>query len=92
MDIVSYTHARQNLKAVLDKVVDNSEPIVIFRPNGKHVVMLSKIDYDALDTTEYLMSDPRNAVALRESMQRLRSGDRTGFVTKTLEELKAYED
>lgn len=92
MDIVSYTHARQNLKAVLDKVVDNSEPTVIFRPNGKHVVMLSKVDYDALDTTEYLMSDPRNAAALRESMQRLRSGDRTGFVTKTLEELKAYED
>jgi antitoxin YefM len=37
---------RRNLKDFMDKVVDDNEPLLITRPGGRDVVMLSKESYD----------------------------------------------
>jgi antitoxin YefM len=37
---------RRNLKDFMDKVVDDNEPLIITRPGGRDVVMLSKDEYD----------------------------------------------
>jgi antitoxin YefM len=37
---------RRNLKNFLDKVVDDNETLIITRPGGRDVVMLSKEGYD----------------------------------------------
>jgi antitoxin YefM len=37
---------RRNLKDFMDKVVDDNEPLIITRPGGRDVVMLSKEAYD----------------------------------------------
>jgi antitoxin YefM len=74
MDIVSYTEARNNLKSLLDKVVANSMPTVIFRQRGESVVVMSKRDYDSMMETDYLMSNPVNAKRLREARDRMDSG------------------
>ncbi len=74
MDIVTFSEARNNLKSVLDKVVDNSMPTVIFRQRGKSVVVMSKDDYDRLSETAYLVSSPANAKRLRESVAQIDAG------------------
>jgi antitoxin YefM len=73
-DIISYTQARNNLKAVMDKVWDDSTPVVITRAGGKSVVVMSKDDYDSMKETEYLLSSPVNAGALRESIAQVEAG------------------
>jgi antitoxin YefM len=68
MDHVSYTELRQNLKKHLDKVCDDRAPLVVTRRNGEPVVVLSLADYESLEETLYLLSDPANAEHLRESI------------------------
>lgn len=74
MDIVTYSEARNNLKSLLDRVVANSMPTVIFRQRGESVVVMSKSDYDSMMETDYLMSSPANAKRLREARDRMDSG------------------
>ena len=74
MDIVTYSEARNNLKSVLDKVVADSMPTVIFRQRGQSVVVMAKSDYDSMAETNYLLSSPANARRLREAMAELDAG------------------
>ncbi len=75
MDIVTYSEARNNLKSLLDKVVADSMPTVIFRQNGGSVVLIPKDDYDSMAETNYLLSNPVNAQRLREAMARMDAGE-----------------
>ncbi len=74
MDIVTFSEARNNLKSVLDKVVANSMPTVIFRQRGGSVVVISKDEYDRMSETNYLLSSPVNAKRLRESIAQMDAG------------------
>jgi antitoxin YefM len=74
MDIVTYSEARNNLKSLLDRVVANRMPTVIFRQRGESVVVMSKQDYDSLMETDYLLSNPANAKRLRDARDRMDSG------------------
>lgn len=74
MDIVTYSEARNNLKSVLDKVVADSMPTVIFRQRGQSVVVMAKSDYDSMTETNYLMSNPANAKRLHDGIAELDAG------------------
>ena len=74
MDIIMFTQARNNLKAVLDKVVADSMPTVIFRQRGESVVIMAKSDYDRMAETDYLLTSPANARRLREAMTQMDAG------------------
>ncbi|MFO0110491.1 MAG: type II toxin-antitoxin system Phd/YefM family antitoxin [Alphaproteobacteria bacterium] len=73
-DIISYTQARNNLKAVMDKVWNDSAPVVITRAGGKAVVMMSKDEYDSMTETDYLLSSPANARELRAAIKEVSEG------------------
>ena len=75
MDIVTYSEARNNLKSVLDKVIADSMPTVIFRQNGGSVVLVPKDEYDSWTETNYLMSSPVNAQRLRDAIARMDAGE-----------------
>jgi len=75
MDHVSYTELRQNLKKHLDKVCDDRAPLVVTRRNGEPVVVLSLGEYEALEETLHLLSDPANAEHLRKSMAQADAGE-----------------
>lgn len=75
MDIVTYSEARNNLKSVLDRVIANSMPTVIFRQNGGSVVVVPKDEYDSWTETNYLLSSPANAQRLRDSIARMNAGE-----------------
>ena len=46
MQAVNYSHARNNLKALIDEVCDNDEEIIITTKNDKSVVLISLDEYN----------------------------------------------
>ncbi|MBP7062771.1 type II toxin-antitoxin system Phd/YefM family antitoxin [Ferrovibrio sp.] len=85
MGVISYTQARQNLAELMQKVCDERAPTIITRRNGAPVVMLSLEEYEGLEATLHLLSSPKNAERLRESIAQLEAGQ---FVTYTLPDPK----
>ncbi len=75
MKTLSSTELRANLSAVMDRVNDDHEPVIIHRTRGKPVVMVSLEDWASMDETIYLLSSPENARRLRESIRQLESGE-----------------
>ena len=73
MDTISYSHTRQRLAEVMDRVNDDHAPVLITRQNGRAVVMMSLDDYNALEETAYLLRSPKNAKRLMTSVEQLRS-------------------
>ncbi len=74
MEIVSYSEARNNLKSVMDRAVNDHVPIAITRQRGKPVVMVDLDDWNAMNETRYLMSSPNNAKRLLESIADANAG------------------
>ena len=72
---MSYTQARNNFRAAMDKVWDDRAPLLITRQNERPVVMLSLDDYNALDETAYLLSSPKNRERLLEAKEQTRLGN-----------------
>ncbi len=74
MDVMSYSDTRANLKEVMDRVVADHNPVVITRQKAEAVVMVSLADWNAMEETAYLLSDPKDAAELRESIRQLEAG------------------
>jgi antitoxin YefM len=74
MTAISYTAARENLAATMDKVCNDHDPVIITRNRDQAVVMMSLEDYSSLEETAYLMRSPANARYLLESMAALKAG------------------
>ena len=74
MQVVNFSEARNNLKALCDLACRNSEEIVINRKNGENVVILSLEDYNALQETAYLLKSPKNRERLLNSLAHARAG------------------
>ncbi len=69
MNAVNYTELRRNLKAYLDRVHEDREPMIVTRKNNKNVVLVSVDEYNSLVETSYLLSNPSNAVHLYASTE-----------------------
>ena len=63
MDAISYTAARANLAATMNRVCDDHEPLIITRNSEQSVVMMSLDDYKALEETAYLLRSPKKCPA-----------------------------
>ncbi|RUM72219.1 MAG: type II toxin-antitoxin system Phd/YefM family antitoxin [Sulfurovum sp.] len=46
MQVVNYSHARNNLKSIIDDVCDNNEEVIVTTKNDKTVVILSMDEYN----------------------------------------------
>ena len=74
MTAISYTAARENLAATMDKVCDDHAPIIITRNREQAVVMMSLADYEALEETAYLLKSRRNAKRIMSAVAQLDAG------------------
>lgn len=74
MAAVSYSYARENLKAVIDRVVDDHLPIEITRQRGEGAVLVSESDWASIQETLYLLRSPANAKRLLDSIAELEAG------------------
>ncbi|WP_282178209.1 type II toxin-antitoxin system Phd/YefM family antitoxin [Vibrio nereis] len=76
MRIVSFTEARNGLKAVLDGVVNDADTTVITRRDSEDAVVMS-LDYYSLMETVHLLRSPQNAEHLHSSIAQYRAGKTT---------------
>jgi antitoxin YefM len=83
MNAVTYTAARENLAATMDKVCEDSEPMLITRNRDQAVVMMSLQEYKSLEETAHLMRSPANVRRLLGSIQSMEKG--RGKVRKLIE-------
>ena len=74
MYAISYSEARENLKSVIDKVVTDRAPIAITRQRGEGAVIVSASEWASIEETMYLLSSPKNAERLLESIAELEAG------------------
>ena len=74
MEIASYSEFRQHMKSFLDAVVKTHKPLFITRKHGEELVVISKEDYTSMEETLFLMSNPKNAERLIESIAQFQAG------------------
>ncbi|MBB4859703.1 antitoxin YefM [Novosphingobium chloroacetimidivorans] len=74
MQVLPISEARANLKAVVDHVIEDSEPVILSRQGGKAVVLVSLDDWNSIEETLHLMSTPANATRLRKAIRDLEAG------------------
>ena len=71
---INYTTARKNLAATMDEVCQDRAPILITRNRDQAVVLMSLEEFNALETTAHLLSNPANAHRLLNSIEQLEAG------------------
>ena len=74
MNAITYTYARNNLTATMDKTIADHEPVIITRQNGDAVVMMSLEDFRSWEETAYLLNSPANARKLMKSLDEANQG------------------
>ncbi|WP_250657523.1 type II toxin-antitoxin system Phd/YefM family antitoxin [Alkalimarinus coralli] len=77
MKIVSFTEARNGLKAVLDSVVNDADSAIITRRDSEDAVVMSLNYYNSLMETVHLLRSPANAEHLAKSIDQFRKGSAT---------------
>jgi antitoxin YefM len=74
MRIVSFTEARNGLKAVLDSVINDADTTVITRRDSEDAVVMSLDYYNSLMETVHLLRSPANAEHLNKSIAQYKEG------------------
>ena len=74
MQTANYTDLRKNLKAYLDGVANNSEPLIVSRPSNASVVVIPLEEYNAIKETEYIMSSATMMRRIREAQEEMHEG------------------
>ncbi|UTC61657.1 type II toxin-antitoxin system prevent-host-death family antitoxin [Treponema sp. OMZ 787] len=74
MDTITYSDLRRNLKAYMDKVYNDYEPLIVSRKNSENVVLLPVREYNSLIETDYLLKNEANADHLLKSIEQHRAG------------------
>ncbi len=74
MRTATFTDFRANLKDYMDTVIDDYDTLIINRPSGKAVVMISLDEYNSIKETEYIMSSPETMEAIRQGEEDRKNG------------------
>ena len=74
MDVVTYSDARANLKGVMDRVVEDKTEVIVTRQKAEAVVMVSLSEWNSISETLHLLSSPKNAERLRQSIEQMDAG------------------
>jgi antitoxin YefM len=75
MRIISFTDARNSLKAVLDNVVNDVDCTVITRRDAEDAVVMSLDYYTSLMETVHLLKSPANAAHIAKSIKQYQAGE-----------------
>ena len=75
---------RENFKSLCDKVF-RGETLIVSRPKNENIVMMSESEYNEI------MKAKRNAEYIAMLDKSMAEAEAGGFITKTVDELGAYE-
>ncbi len=84
MIAATYTELRSNLKKYLDRVINDSDNVIVNRGNDSAVVIMSLEEYEAMQETAYIQSQPDIMEAIRQGEKDLRDGN---YETVNIDEL-----
>lgn len=74
MEVMSYSHFREKLAAVLDSVSNNSTVVKVTRQNGKAAVVMSLEDWERDQETLYVLQNKSLMRQIAESLQTHQAG------------------
>ena len=74
MRVVNFSEARNNLRSVIDQVVEDANVTVITRRDAPDAVVMSLDTYNSLMETVHLLKSPANAAHLARSIEQHREG------------------
>jgi antitoxin YefM len=72
MRIVNFSEARNNLKLVLDQVINDADYTIITRRNSENAVVMSLETFNSFMETFYLLRSPANAAHLTKSIEQFK--------------------
>ena len=74
MRVVNFNEARNNLKTVLDKIIEDADYTIITRQDSKDAVVMSLDTFNSYMETFHLLRAPANAAHIAESIEQYKSG------------------
>lgn len=74
MNAIPYSTVRRELVETMERVCNDHAPVIVTRKNARSVVMMSLEDYNAIEETNYLLRNPKNAEHLRQSLKQYEQG------------------
>ena len=74
MRVVTFSEARNKLKAILDQVVNDADYTVITRRDADDAVVMSLEYFNSLLETVHLLKSPANAAHLERSITQYKQG------------------
>jgi antitoxin YefM len=77
MDVIKLANTPADLDSAMDRVVEDHSPVVVTREKAEAVVLVSLADWNAMEETAHLLSNPANAGRLRRAISQLESGSGT---------------
>jgi antitoxin YefM len=75
MNAISYSKITKSFTDMMVRVCEDHEPLIVTHQKSPPVVMLSLEDYNAMEETMHLLSNPSNAMHLRESISEFENGN-----------------
>ncbi len=75
MITATYTDLRSNLKGYLDRVVNDSDNVIVNRGKGSAVVIMSMEEYESMVETAYIMSQPDLVESIRKGDEDIKKGN-----------------
>lgn len=79
MITATYSELRANLKTYLDRVIQDSDDVLVSRPGGEAVVIISLADYQAYKETAYILSQPGIMEDIRQGEADIEKGNVTAL-------------
>ena len=74
MRVINFSEARNNLKKVIDTVVEDADYAVISRRDAPDAVVMSLDTFNSMVETVHLLKSPANAAHLARSIKQFRQG------------------
>lgn len=69
----TYSNARANLAALLNRVIEDREIVIINRRGGEDVALVSAAELSSLLETAHLLRSPKNAQRLLQALIRAKT-------------------
>ncbi|MDD4818148.1 MAG: type II toxin-antitoxin system prevent-host-death family antitoxin [Victivallaceae bacterium] len=86
MEAINYTTARKELAKTMERVCEDSNPVIITKSRNCAVVMISLADYNAMEETDYLLRSPANAARLRRAVRAIERAEGKKMTMREFEE------
>ncbi|MBI5781673.1 MAG: type II toxin-antitoxin system prevent-host-death family antitoxin [Rhodocyclales bacterium] len=88
----TYSQAREQLKTLMDRAVNDREVIVVRRRSGGAVAMIAADELQSLMETAHLLRSPKNAQRLLTALARARAGEVAPTPVDVLEKHYGLQD